>query len=315
MAAAVENAAAFNAESDSDSDLDMGDCDLFLFDDLDISDGSDSSKDKDSGADSNSAEEQNEESEVIEDNLRHIVFRSMTNQILQSQEEDLANDWKQVRKIPNQTQRQKRMWKLSASHITATKRDGWKEINSIPTERAKRYRYSPRKGIWTEDEIQLKIEKEPFSNGAMRECFRAKKLSNFGHNTDWAAATYCVVKRYMDVPDKKTLFDDVRLQMDAKLWGEEYNKHHPPKKVDIMQMSVIEMLDRPGTPYYHLENYIEGDYVKYNSNSGFVHDEDARTTPQAFSHFTFECSQHRLIVVDIQGVGDLWTDPQIHTYK
>jgi len=34
---------------------------------------------------------------------------------------------------------------------------------------------------------------------------------------------------------------------------------------------------------------------------------------QAFSHFTFERSGHELIIVDIQGVGDLWTDPQIHT--
>ncbi len=34
---------------------------------------------------------------------------------------------------------------------------------------------------------------------------------------------------------------------------------------------------------------------------------------QAFSHFTFERSGHQLIVVDIQGVGDLWTDPQLHT--
>ena len=34
---------------------------------------------------------------------------------------------------------------------------------------------------------------------------------------------------------------------------------------------------------------------------------------QAFSHFTFERSGHQLIVVDVQGVGDLWTDPQIHT--
>merc|ERR1719284_1052766 len=43
-------------------------------------------------------------------------------------------------------------------------------------------------------------------------------------------------------------------------------------------------------------------------------DADARATPQAFSHFTYECSQHRLLIVDIQGVGDLWTDPQIHTH-
>lgn len=39
------------------------------------------------------------------------------------------------------------------------------------------------------------------------------------------------------------------------------------------------------------------------------------TPPQAFSHFTFERSGHQLIVVDIQGVGDLYTDPQIHTEK
>lgn len=36
-------------------------------------------------------------------------------------------------------------------------------------------------------------------------------------------------------------------------------------------------------------------------------------TFQAFSHFTFEASGHEQIVVDIQGVGDLYTDPQIHT--
>lgn len=34
---------------------------------------------------------------------------------------------------------------------------------------------------------------------------------------------------------------------------------------------------------------------------------------QAFNHFTFERSGHQLIIVDIQGVGDLYTDPQIHT--
>ena len=53
--------------------------------------------------------------------------------------------------------------------------------------------------------------------------------------------------------------------------------------------------------------------MKYNSNSGFIDNEYCRKTPQAFSHFTFERSGHELMVVDIQGVGDLYTDPQIHT--
>lgn len=112
-----------------------------------------------------------------------------------------------------------------------------------------------------------------------------------------------------------------------------------------MQMCVVEMTERPGKPLFHLEHYIEGKYIKYNSNSGFVRDDNIRLTPQvsgavaarrgcspwlrgdngvlltsvvplqAFSHFTFERSGHQLIVVDIQGVGDLYTDPQIHTEK
>ncbi|XP_041670795.1 eukaryotic elongation factor 2 kinase isoform X6 [Cheilinus undulatus] len=156
---------------------------------------------------------------------------------------------------------------------------------------------------------------QPFGKGAMRECFRTKKLSNFSHSSNWKSASNYVAKRYMETVDRDVYFEDVRLQMEAKLWGEEYNRHRPPKQVDIMQMCVIEMRERPDKPLFHLEHYIEGKYIKYNSNSGFVRDDNIRLTPQAFSHFSFERSGHQLIVVDIQGVGDLYTDPQIHTEK
>jgi elongation factor 2 kinase len=131
----------------------------------------------------------------------------------------------------------------------------------------------------------------------------------------WSFASNYVAKCYMDpsVP-RERYFDEVRLQMDAKLWAEIYNQHNPPKKIDMFQMSILEFVERPNAPLYHLEHFIEGNYTKYNSNSGFVDDaEHIRFTPQAFSHFTFECSNHQLMVVDIQGVGDLYTDPQIHT--
>ena len=124
-----------------------------------------------------------------------------------------------------------------------------------------------------------------------------------------------VAKCYRDeeVP-RERYFDDVKLQMDAKLWAELYNRHNPPKKIDMFQMSILEFVHRPGSPLFHLEHYIEGKYIKYNSNAGFVDEhEHLRLTPHAFSHFTFESSHHELIVVDIQGVGDLYTDPQIHT--
>jgi elongation factor 2 kinase len=55
-------------------------------------------------------------------------------------------------------------------------------------------------------------------------------------------------------------------------------------------MAVLELVERDGCPLYHVEHFIEGDYIKYNSNSGYVKEdsEHLRLTPHAFSHFTFE---------------------------
>ena len=58
-----------------------------------------------------------------------------------------------------------------------------------------------------------------------------KKLSKFSANPDWRNASNYVAKRYMKEAGRQVYFQDVKLQMDAKLWGEEYNKHRPPKKV------------------------------------------------------------------------------------
>ncbi|XP_070846735.1 eukaryotic elongation factor 2 kinase isoform X1 [Chaetodon trifascialis] len=195
--------------------------------------------------------------------------------------------------------------------------DPWAQfhLEDIKTEPCVRYRYNAITGEWAQDQVHVKMAAQPFGKGAMRECFRTKKLSNFSHSSNWKSASNYVAKRYMETVDRNVYFEDVRLQNEAKLWGEEYSRHRPPKQVDIMQMCVVEMTERPGKPLFHLEHYIEGKYIKYNSNSGFVRDEDIRLTPQAFSHFTFERSGHQLIVVDIQGVGDLYTDPQIHTEK
>lgn len=193
--------------------------------------------------------------------------------------------------------------------------DPWEKfhLDDYPTEVVFRYRYNTIHKTWVTDEVQVKMEPQPFNHGAMRECYRMMKLSKTSHKRKWKTAGNYVAKRYMDEVERQVYFEDVKLQMDAKLWGEEFNRHNPPKKLDIFQMSVLEFFNREGKPLYHVEHFIEGKYVKYNSNSGFVCDEVQRLTPQAFSHFTFERSGHELIVVDIQGVGDLYTDPQIHT--
>lgn len=63
-----------------------------------------------------------------------------------------------------------------------------------------------------------------------------------------------------------------------------------------MQMCVVEMMDRPGKPLFHLEHYIEGKYIKYNSNSGFVRDDNIRLTPQVSGVAFFFMNANQLII-------------------
>lgn len=205
-------------------------------------------------------------------------------------------------------------WQQVAAWCVKHPDDPWVKFHfdQLPVRDCKRHRYSCIQQCWTVDDVQVKLHPEPFARGAMRECYRLKKLGSRGKNDDWDHAQNYVAKKYIRSVDKEVLFEDVKLQMDSKLWAEEFNRHHPPKKIDIFQVCILEFLDESEHAFYHLERFIEGEYIKYNSNSGFVSD-ICRQTPQAFSHFTFERSGHQLIVVDIQGVGDLYTDPQIHT--
>jgi elongation factor 2 kinase len=85
----------------------------------------------------------------------------------------------------------------------------------------------------------------------------------------WESASNYVAKCYIDSSmTRERYFEDVQLQMDAKLWAELYNRHNPPKKIDMFQVSVLEFKDRLNSPLYHLEHFIDGQYIKYNSNSG-----------------------------------------------
>merc|ERR1711976_1146872 len=86
---------------------------------------------------------------------------------------------------------------------------------------------------------------------------------------------------------------------------------------DFVVPSVIEFKRRTsrsgyGRLYMGVEPMLHGEYMKHSNNYGFVAPED-RNTPAAFSHFTFHTSHGRMLVCDIQGVGDTYTDPQIHS--
>lgn len=90
----------------------------------------------------------------------------------------------------------------------------------------------------------------------------------------------------------------------------------PPQRLEFVQASLLRL--NSSYEYFVMEPYIEGEYWKHNSNNGkILHEGEWSDTPHAFSHFTFEESNHQVIVVDIQGVTTkeklLFTDPQVHS--
>ena len=55
-----------------------------------------------------------------------------------------------------------------------TRTDPWDDfhLDALPVENVVRYRYNAMRKTWREDRNVVKLEKEVFGRGAMRECFR-----------------------------------------------------------------------------------------------------------------------------------------------
>jgi hypothetical protein len=160
------------------------------------------------------------------------------------------------------------------------------------------------------------MEDGPFSEGAFRQAYRAKltldtKVMDF------------VCKFAKDQNTARLLyFNDAEAQGVAVMWARKYNEFKPPKLIEFVSSYVIELVDRPGRPVCGAEKYIPGDFRKHNNNVGAVvpiasnQPKDAALdslTAQAFSHFTYQTSNQKILICDIQGVAGLYTDPQIHT--
>jgi hypothetical protein len=131
----------------------------------------------------------------------------------------------------------------------------------------------------------------------MRSAFRMWDL------TKGEAHNEFVAKMSKDPREQRHVYyDDVAMQMEAKMWAEKFNKRFGKTVVDFLVAYVAELVERPGKPVIGVEQRIHGNYVKYNNNWDW--NDERRNTPQAFSHFTWEESKHTILICDLQGVGD-----------
>eukprot|EP01129_Flabellula_baltica_P006971 TRINITY_DN2663_c0_g3_i1.p1 TRINITY_DN2663_c0_g3~~TRINITY_DN2663_c0_g3_i1.p1 ORF type:complete len:331 (+),score=89.92 TRINITY_DN2663_c0_g3_i1:675-1667(+) len=100
---------------------------------------------------------------------------------------------------------------------------------------------------------------------------------------------------------------------------QEFLKEAKPKKtMSFVDVQVIELIERGfgDTKIFGcVERFIPGDYIKFNSNQGYVR-KDMGLTAQTLSHFSWVYSGKQLLMVDLQGINDrsyTLTDPAIHS--
>lgn len=174
------------------------------------------------------------------------------------------------------------------------------------------------RNMMTQDEnitlgfIQLDIQarSKPFDQGAMRTASYART----------SASTDRFVVKAFKKGGKELAFltEEMRGQALCKAFALEFNALLEPKySLDFVVTAALQPQSGTGGACISIEPFIDGEYVKYNNNANWVNeelaDDPSNQAAQAFSHFTFERSWGRFLVNDLQGVGNLLTDPAIQT--
>lgn len=176
--------------------------------------------------------------------------------------------------------------------------------------------FCQRNGKWTTSNIEILIDKKAFSEGSFRLAYHAKMYDNNMRFRRYI----CKFAKDANTP-RDLYFNDIKAQVLASIWADRFNERNPPKLISVVECFVLELVERRGRPLCGCEELVEGDFKKHNNNVGAVATWVPETPEQkidmelaqAFSHFTYAESQHRLLICDIQGVGVCYTDPQVHT--
>lgn len=209
---------------------------------------------------------------------------------------------------------------------------------------ATRFEFDLTSKNWIEHQTKIRVvnANKHFEAGGMRVCFEVDEIDDEG------ASTPCVAKVFKkNIPDvvKVDYFNEAMAQCMSDEFAQNFNKLETPVKISFLMCNVV-VLDKKYIPErFHPEGFFSfrtkdthevafvmeprfrGVFTKYNNNFGEVYEaaKDGGTQSQvkrrkvvylaaeAFSHFTLQESGGSMLVCDLQGVEDFFTDPQIHT--
>uniref|UniRef100_A0A7S3GC88 Alpha-type protein kinase domain-containing protein n=1 Tax=Palpitomonas bilix TaxID=652834 RepID=A0A7S3GC88_9EUKA len=196
-------------------------------------------------------------------------------------------------------------------------------------QRARKWTFDYDDAEWKVEDISLFLSPRGFSSGAMRVSYKCNV-------DDGEGGGYPSVVKFFkgftpqdqrlgvkSEKNKEQYYTDCYTQVVCDAFAQYFNRKAARLGVPVVGFvpcSVLELFDYQPPLFGFFEPYLEGRYKKYNNNGGWVAEQRESgsssdsylAVANAFSHFTLVASGFDLLVCDIQGVMDYFTDPQIH---
>lgn len=205
---------------------------------------------------------------------------------------------------------------------------------------------------WKETDtlIRVKTPMKSLGKGGMRMCYEVEEIAEDGSSTAMVAKVFLRDIRDLVAKD---YYQEGEMQCMCEMFAYNFNRIHASADVrkpiiSFLQCYVVRArmkevpsacktaesgffsyrLPKTDELMFVMEPKLTGTFTKYNNNFGDVYEKDTaceRTRSQlnrrtdaffaaeAFSHFTLVDSGGTMLVCDLQGVNDFFTDPQIHT--
>ena len=172
--------------------------------------------------------------------------------------------------------------------------------------------------------IELNVEVEVFSSGGFRKAYKATSITPGFSDTTW------VIKRYLPeavntiqtvgqtVKDhtKKAIQTHLLAKNFAEMLEKEVSQQGSTSFGETLKYNKVylSMFEASGEITTNKE-FIKGDFKKYLNNTGINCGEqgDIAGKAECLAHYSYEKSERRMLLVDLQGSGNVLFDPEIAT--
>ena len=170
--------------------------------------------------------------------------------------------------------------------------------------------------------VKFSIAKEPFASGGFRNAHNATSLTKGFEKLTW------VIKKYF--PDTLNVIQQINETVESHTkkvvqmhhlaynFGEQIVKEIVSKSCQKAFGRTLRYkniyLGKIGEEFVTIEEYISGCFIKYMNNTGQLcvdQDDEFGKKSECLAHFSYEKSQQKLMVVDIQGSENNLYDPEV----